>query len=481
MEKLHKQNLIIVWCSIIALSLVSLMGYGFTVLAIRGIAILVVAGIISTIGCYLPIDDAKKVLILVFPPAVGTLLYSWVYGGNSIPYLANFVLLAMTTSYFMESVIIYFAVPFTVISVVFMIFSPETIAGSEYSMAGVVTRVFLFIVTAILLYFATKRGAGVVKKTEETLSIVQNNAKVANTISANLNTTIHKSMSSVHVLADGSSSVKSAASQMGQVVEDTANATVSVMDKINAATTEINRNHELAVSLDQGFQKVQSAVEKGNGAIQTAESSILSMEETVDSARKSTDSLLTEMNRITSILGEINSIASQTNLLSLNASIEAARAGEHGRGFAVVADEIRALSEESAKAANNIQEILTWLTDTTGQISKEITAGTDAASASVELVGGLMDYFSNINDATDEASQIVDEEYKIIEHVKEHFGNIQQEIETLVATSEENSATIQNITDTITSQNDSIRSISAEIDEISSLSADLEQHFGEDN
>lgn len=157
-----------------------------------------------------------------------------------------------------------------------MAFSPETIAGIDYTMAGVVTRIFLFIVTAILLYFATKRGAGVVKKTEETLSIVQNNAKVANTISANLNTTIHKSMSSVHALADGSSSVKSAASQMGQVVEDTANATVSVMDKINAATTEINRNHELAVSLDQGFQKVQSAVEKGNGAIQTAKSSILS-------------------------------------------------------------------------------------------------------------------------------------------------------------------------------------------------------------
>lgn len=60
MEKLHKQNLIIVWCSVVALSLVSLMGYGFTVLAIRGIVILVVAGIISTIGCYLSIDDAKK-------------------------------------------------------------------------------------------------------------------------------------------------------------------------------------------------------------------------------------------------------------------------------------------------------------------------------------------------------------------------------------------------------------------------------------
>ena len=35
-----------------------------------------------------------------------------------------------------------------------------------------------------------------------------------------------------------------------------------------------------------------------------------------------------------------------------------------------------------------------------------------------------------------------EEEYQIIEHVKDHFNHIQEEIETLVATSEENSATI---------------------------------------
>ena len=133
-------------------------------------------------------------------------------------------------------------------------------------------------------------------------------------------------MNAVHSLADGSSSVRSAAHQMGQVVEDTTNATVSVMDKINAATTEINHNHELASQLDEGFKKVQSAVSDGNSAVTDAKNAILSMEQTVNSARESTDSLLTEMDKITSILGEINSIASQTNLLSLNASIEAARA-----------------------------------------------------------------------------------------------------------------------------------------------------------
>ena len=79
---------------------------------------MIVSGIISTVGYLSPLPDAKKALVLVFPSAIGTLFYSWTFGGNSIPYLANFVLLAMTTSYFIESVIIYFAIPFTAISII---------------------------------------------------------------------------------------------------------------------------------------------------------------------------------------------------------------------------------------------------------------------------------------------------------------------------------------------------------------------------
>ena len=208
---------------------------------------------------------------------------------------------------------------------------------------------------------------------------------------------------------------------MAQIVEESVKSTVTVMDKVNAATEEVHRNNELAGQLEQGFDNVKDAVNKGNAAVEEAKSTIMSVENTVGAAHKTTGALLTEMKHIKDILGEINSIASQTNLLSLNASIEAARAGEHGKGFAVVVDEIRALSEESSKSAGNIQDILKWLTDMTKQVDEEITTGTNAAAESVTTINGLLGYFENINHATNDASSIVSEEYDIIENIKESF------------------------------------------------------------
>ena len=181
--------------------------------------------------------------------------------------------------------------------------------------------------------------------------------------------------------------------------------------------------------------------------------------------------------KIGAIITQIEDIASQTNLLSLNASIEAARAGEAGKGFAVVADEIRALSEESAKSAGNIQNILKWLTDTTRQVDDEITQGTNAAAESVDTIDGLLEYFKNINNATEQASDIVKEEYSIIDNIKQSFGTIQEEMQTLVATSEENSATIEDISQTIVAQNNSIGNILSDIENISEVSEKLQKHF----
>ena len=146
---------------------------------------------------------------------------------------------------------------------------------------------------------------------------------MANDIADDLSATINTSKIAVNELADGSSNVNQAARQMQQIVEEAAKSTVNIMEKVNAATEEVGNNYELAGQLDNGFNNVKEAVEKGNEAVEEAKSTIASVKSTVGAAHKTTSELLTQMKKITDILGEINSIAAQTNLLSLNASIEA--------------------------------------------------------------------------------------------------------------------------------------------------------------
>jgi methyl-accepting chemotaxis protein len=266
---------------------------------------------------------------------------------------------------------------------------------------------------------------------------------------------------------------------MGTAIDSTANATVTVTDHVKNASKEIERNHELAGKLEESFGEVNQAVEAGYRDSQIVCEELKSMAETVMLAQTTTKSLLDEMNEITNILDEINAISSQTNLLSLNASIEAARAGEYGRGFGVVADEIRSLSIQSATASNNIKAILDKLADTTGIVSKQINDGAKAAETGVNKVERLKDIFDGITYSTTNAHNVVTEEYRIIEAVRDDFEDIEREIETLMATTEENAAMINSIAENIATQNGSVGNVEKGIFNISSLSEHLGQHFAD--
>lgn len=92
-------------------------------------------------------------------------------------------------------------------------------------------------------------------------------------------------------------------------------------------------------------------------------------------------------------------------------------------------------------------------------------------------MGGLMELFDGIKNSADEATAVVSDEYRVIENIKNDFEQIHIEIETLVATSEENSAMIANIMDSISKQHNSVGLVKSEIGNIKELSDRLREHF----
>jgi methyl-accepting chemotaxis protein len=111
--------------------------------------------------------------------------------------------------------------------------------------------------------------------------------------------------------------------------------------------------------------------------------------------------------RIGEIVQLINSIASQTNLLALNATIEAARAGEAGKGFAVVASEVKILSNQIAKATDDISAQIAGMQQATGAAVGAIRGVGQTVVTIDEIVGGIATGMEQQASATQEIARNV--------------------------------------------------------------------------
>ncbi|MCR5641492.1 MAG: methyl-accepting chemotaxis protein [Lachnospiraceae bacterium] len=480
-SRIHKNNLTVIWVGIVVMCLMTAFTYHSDMgMVIGGCLTMIIAGIVGIVLYVSSANDLIKAMGILLVPSIATFVYSFVVGGSAVSFLANYLFAAMCAVYFEDTYIKWYTIVMAVASVISIIADPHIIDGIYATTAGAIVKAALLVFVEVALIMAVRRGRYFIEQAEESLGLVQENEKTANGIAKNLNSAISDCKEGMNHLVEQANSVSESASQMGKVVESTTNATIAFSEKINNANEQVDRNFEMARNLEDSFKQVRTSVDDGDTEAKNFQEDLGEMVSVVGSAREATDGLLAEMSKITSILEEINAIASQTNLLSLNASIEAARAGEHGRGFAVVADEIRLLAEQSSQAADNIKGILDGLTATTGDVSNKINAGAKAAQEGVEKMVGLLEVFDGIRHSTTEAQDMVNQEYEVIENIRHVFGEIQQEIETLVATNEENSAMIQSIAENIMAQHDSVGDVKEEIVGIAGLSNDLKEQFGMD-
>lgn len=121
---------------------------------------------------------------------------------------------------------------------------------------------------------------------------------------------------------------------------------------------DTERVDQVTHRLGKVMKTAQQNIDHGEETVALVSKTIVENANRATNLKKTTNTLTQVSNQANEIVQLIGNIANQTNLLALNAAIEAARSGEYGKGFSVVASEIRSLSEETAKAVEQVQQML---------------------------------------------------------------------------------------------------------------------------
>ena len=156
----------------------------------------------------------------------------------------------------------------------------------------------------------------------------------------------------------------------------------TAMNEMNATVQEVARNASAASAVSA---ETRANAESGANIVENALQSIGQVHKVSLALKGDMTTLNQHAQAITQIMNVISDIADQTNLLALNAAIEAARAGEAGRGFAVVADEVRKLAEKTMASTNDVGNAISAIQGSAGQS----VAAMDKALAEVEKAAEL--------------------------------------------------------------------------------------------
>ncbi len=228
----------------------------------------------------------------------------------------------------------------------------------------------------------------------------------------------------------------------------------SSLEKVQVSTGNVRSTTEGLVSLtEENTALIKSVYQKTEDLNQKITDSKLLAEKTSTHINEVLVEKLEqakEIEEIKVLTNNILGISAQTNLLALNASIEAARAGEAGKGFAIVAGEISQLAAYSKNAATEIQvvsEHIIMITEDLAEMAKQMLAFINhhILEEYNEFANTSKFYTKNMESIEKSMCDLEVKTNSLFSAIE----GVQEAIDTIAATSEENNSEIATVTHSI--------------------------------